>query len=56
MVYFIYYVYSIEAINDMLLSRTGQRIVHVESIKFDVLQVQTPVDENSGIKTIYCLH
>lgn len=40
----------------MLRSRTGQSIVHVESIEFDVLQVQTPVDENSEMKTINCLH
>jgi len=54
--YIIFYILCIQAINAILRSRTGQRIVHVESIEFDVLQVQTPVDENSGMKTINCLH
>jgi len=56
MVNYIYILLCIQAINAMLRSRTGQRIVHVESIEFDVLQVQTPVDENSGMKTNNCLH
>lgn len=30
---------------------TGQRVIHVESIEFYVFQVQTSVDENSGMRT-----
>lgn len=56
--YIVYYILLciIQAIIAVLRSRTGQRIVHVESIEFDVLQVQTSVDENSGMKTVNCLH
>lgn len=41
----------------VLKMHTSQRIIHVESIEFYVLQVQTSVDENSGIRTFnyhYC--